>query len=54
MIIMIATIIMFMITMCVTHHTPNLPTKIIPAKMCWLKISGIFPMDSYGPGNSTP
>ena len=25
--------------------TPNLPTKIIPAKICWLKYSGKFPMD---------
>ena len=26
-------------------HMPNLPTKIIPAKICRLKISGRFPMD---------
>ena len=25
-------------------HTPNLP-KIIPAKICWLKTSGKFPLD---------
>ena len=25
--------------------TPNLPTKIIPAKICWLKKSGRSPMD---------
>ena len=23
--------------------TPNLPTKIIPTKICWLKLSGKFP-----------
>ena len=28
-----------------TLHTSNLPTKIIPTKICWLKISGEFPMD---------
>ena len=26
-------------------HTPNLPTKIIPAKIRWLNISGELPMD---------
>ena len=25
-------------------HTPNLPTKIIPTKTAWLKLSGRFPM----------
>ena len=30
--------------------TPNLPTEIIPAKICWLKSSRNIP---YGPGNST-
>ena len=27
------------------QHTPNLPTKIIPTKICGLKMSGKFPLD---------
>ena len=27
------------------HRAPNLPTKIIPATIAWLNISGKFPMD---------
>ena len=27
------------------QHTPNLPTKMIPAKTPWLKLVGKFPMD---------
>ena len=26
------------------RHTPNFPTKIIPTKIAWLKLSGEFPM----------
>ena len=25
--------------------TPSLPTKILPAKICWLKLSGRIPVD---------
>ena len=28
-----------------SHHSPNLPTKIMPTKIAWLKYSGKFPMD---------
>ena len=27
------------------HATPNLPTQIVPNKICWLKLSGKCPMD---------
>ena len=27
-----------------TRCTPNLPTKTIPAKICWLELSGKFPL----------
>ena len=29
--------------------TPNLPAKVIPAKIRWLKTSGRFPMDTRIP-----
>ena len=30
-------------------HTPNLPTKIIPAKVSWLNIDGELPLDMRVP-----
>ena len=27
------------------QYTPNLPTKLLPTKIAWLKLSGNFPMD---------
>ena len=32
-----------------SSDTPNLPTKIIPAKIDWLRCSGKFPMDIIPP-----
>ena len=34
---------------CPAASTPNLPTKIIPTKIAWLKTSGEFPMGMYIP-----